>query len=260
MIKAPSRFLILFLCAFLVLGTAGCAHSVDPKEGTKAGISDPLEPVNRGVFAVNNALDKVLFDPICRVYNALLPDFARAGVHNFMRNLSSPILVGNELLQGDVRQAGVSTARFVINTTAGIGGLMDPAASVGLQYRDADFGQTLGVWGVGSGPYLVIPVLGPSSLRDAAGTAVDSYADPVRFWAYNTHHRWVYYTKVGVDFVDQRSRIMKPMNDLRNNSLDYYAAVRSAYAQERRAMVHHKKPESVDIPDYGSAAKQPDHP
>ncbi len=260
--KPASKFLIMLFCVFLVMGTASCAHSVDPKDGAKAGINDPFEPINRGIFGFNNVLDKIIIDPICRVYVAIVPDFMRSGVHNFMRNLTSPILVGNELLQGDFRQAGVSTARFVINTTAGVGGLMDPATSAGLQYKDADFGQTLGVWGFGPGFYIVIPVLGPSSLRDAAGTAADSYVDPVRLWAFNTHRRWIYYTRLGVDYVDQRSRIMKAMNDLRANSLDYYAAVRSAYAQERRAKIQHRKPENVDIPDYDKGAKQqqPDHP
>lgn len=240
---------MLLLCAVLMLGTASCARSVDPKTGYKAGINDPLEGINRGVFALNTALDTVLINPICRVYNALLPDFFRDSVRNFMRNVSSPILVGNELLQGDFHQAGVSTARFIINTTAGVGGLMDPAEGAGLHYADADFGQTLGVWGFGDGFYMVLPVIGPSSLRDTTGMFVDSYADPVRLWAFNTDREWIYYTRVGVDGLDQRARIMKAMNDLHRNSLDYYAAVRSAYAQKRHSMIHHGSPETVNIPD-----------
>jgi phospholipid-binding lipoprotein MlaA len=249
MTKAPHKIAMLLLCAVLILGTASCARSADPKTGYKAGISDPLEGLNRGVFALNNALDVVLLNPICRVYNALLPDFFRAGVHNFMRNLSSPILVGNEILQGDFHQAGVSTARFIINTTAGVGGLMDPAEHVGLHYADADFGQTLGVWGFGDGFYMVLPVIGPSSLRDTVGLAADSYADPVRLWARNTDREWIYYTRVGVSAVDQRARLVKAMDDLRKNSLDYYAAVRSAYAQKRASMIHHGAQAAVNIPD-----------
>ena len=250
MTKAPHKILILFLCAFLIMGATGCARSANPETGYKAGINDPLEGVNRGVFALNNALDTVIINPICRVYNAILPDFFRDGVRNFMRNVSSPILVGNELLQGDIKQAGVSTARFIINTTAGIGGLVDVAEGQGLHYADADFGQTLGVWGFGPGFYIVVPVIGPTSLRDGVGTLADGYADPIRLWSVNTDHRWVYYTRVGVDGLDQRARIMKAMNDLRRNSLDYYAAVRSAYAQKRNSMVRHEKQQVVDIPDY----------
>lgn len=259
MMKMPKKVVIIALCAFLTLGTAGCAHSVNPQEGYKAGIHDPLEPINRGVFAFNNALDTVIINPICRLYNALLPDFFRDGVRNFMRNLSSPILVGNELLQGDIKDAGVSTARFIINTTAGIGGLVDVASGQGLSYHEADFGQTLGVWGLGDGFYIVLPVIGPSSLRDTVGMTVDSYADPVRIWSFNTHREWIYYTRIGVDGLDQRARIMKAMEDLRRNSLDYYAAVRSAYVQKRAALIHHKDAKNVAIPDY-DAAHNPDHP
>lgn len=254
MTKTQHNILTLILCAFLMVGAAGCARSASPQEGYKAGIHDPLEGLNRGVFALNNALDMVVLNPICKVYNALLPDFFRDSVRNFMRNLSSPILVGNEILQGDFRQAGVSTARFIINTTAGVGGLMDVAASQGLTYADADFGQTLGVWGFGEGFYIVLPVVGPSSLRDAVGMTADSYADPVRLWAFNTDRRWLYYTRVGVDGLDQRARIMKAMNDLRRNSLDYYAAVRSAYAQKRNSMIRRERTEAVNIPNYS------DHP
>jgi phospholipid-binding lipoprotein MlaA len=256
MTRLPHKFLALALCAFLLMGTAGCARSVNPEVGYKAGINDPIEPVNRGVFAFNNALDIVLINPICRVYNALLPDFLRDGIRNFMRNISSPLLVGNEILQGDIKGAGVSTARFIINTTAGIGGLVDVASGQGLPYRDADFGQTLGIWGLGDGFYIVLPVIGPSSLRDTTGLLVDGYADPVRIWAHNTDRDWIYYTRVGVDGLDQRARIMKAMNDLRRNSLDYYAAVRSAYAQKRHAMIARDNAQAVDIPDYDAPAKK----
>jgi phospholipid-binding lipoprotein MlaA len=259
MMKMTQRLMVIMLCALLVVSATGCARSVNPETGYKAGIHDPLEPVNRGVFAFNNVLDQVIINPICRVYNAIFPNFVRDGIQNFMRNISSPIIVANELLQGDVRGAGVATARFVINTTAGIGGLFDPAGAHGLQYDPEDFGQTLGVWGFGDGFYIVLPVIGPSSLRDATGMLVDGYADPVRLWAHNTHRDWIYYTRVGVDGLDKRARIMKAMNDLRRNSLDYYAAVRSAYAQKRQALIRDEKPGTVDIPDYDAAATPKQH-
>lgn len=258
MTKLPHQFLILALCAFLLLGTTGCARSVDPETGYKAGISDPFEPVNRGIFAFNNVLDTVLIDPLCSLYNALLPDFFRDGIRNFMRNLSSPILVANEVLQGDIKGAGVATARFIINSTAGIGGLFDPAAAQGLPYSDEDFGQTLGVWGFGEGFYIVLPVIGPSSLRDTAGMAVDSYADPIRIWSDKVGKDWIYYTRVGVEGLDKRARLAKAMRDLRKNSLDYYAAVRSAYAQKRRSLVLDESGDSVDIPDYDAPARKHD--
>lgn len=228
----------LALCATLTLGTAGCAKSVDPQAGYKTGINDPIEPINRGIFAFNNVLDIAIIEPVAKFYNFVFPGFVRDGVQNFMRNLESPIILANQLLQGDIKGAGVATARFVINTTAGIGGLVDVASAQGLPYEPEDFGQTLAVWGVGDGFYLVLPILGPSSLRDGVGTFADSYADPVRLWADNTDREWIYYTRVAIDGIDTRSRLIKAVDDLRRNSLDYYAAVRSAYVQKRQTLIH----------------------
>jgi len=249
---------VLALCTVLITGTASCAHSVDQADGYKAGINDPIEPFNRGVFAFNNVLDIAIIEPVAKAYNFLFPPFFRDGVQNFMRNLKSPIIVGNELLQGDFKGAGVATARFIINTTAGIGGLVDVASAQGLQYEPEDFGQTLAVWGFGDGFYLVLPVIGPSSLRDGVGLAVDSYADPVRIIASNTDNDWIYYTRVAVEGLDTRARLVKAVEDLRRNSLDYYAAVRSAYVQKRHALIRDEKATnsngaadySAQIPNY----------
>jgi phospholipid-binding lipoprotein MlaA len=256
--KISKKITVIAMCLVLSFGMTGCANSVDPGAGYKSGyISDPIEPVNRGIFAFNNVLDIIIIEPICSVYNFIFPSFVRDGVQNFMRNLSSPIIVANQLLQGDFKGAGVATARFVINTTAGIGGLLDAASATGMYYEKEDFGQTLGVWGLGHGFYLVLPVIGPSSGRDLVGLAVDSYADPVRIWAQNTDHDWVYYTRVAVEGLDTRSRLMKAVQDLRKNSLDYYAAVRSAYTQKRYSLVRDENPEAVSavsaVPDYDDA-------
>lgn len=250
--KITQKITVIAMCVFLTFGVTGCASSVDPGAGYKSGyVADPIEPINRGIFAFNNVLDIILIEPICSVYNFIFPSFVRDGVQNFMRNLSSPIIVANQLLQGDIKGAGVATARFVINTTAGIGGLLDAASATGMYYEKEDFGQTLGVWGLGHGFYLVLPVIGPSSGRDLVGLAVDSYADPVRIWADNTDHDWVYYTRVAVEGLDTRARLMKAVKDLRSNSLDYYAAVRSAYAQKRHSLVRDENPDAASvIPDY----------
>jgi phospholipid-binding lipoprotein MlaA len=173
-----------------------------------------------------------------------------------MHNLRSPILVANNLLQGKVGDAGIATARFLINTTVGVGGLADVAGAQGLSYKDEDFGQTLGTWGVRDGFYLVLPVLGPSSLRDTAGLVVDSYADPVRLYADNTDNMWIYYTRAAVSGIDTRSRMIQAVDDMRRNSLDYYAAVRSAYSQHRQTLIRDEKPEDKPaIPSYNN-----DHP
>ncbi len=235
------KFMMIGLCSFLVLGMTGCASTKRDFQ-TNAPISDPLEPLNRGVFAFNNTLDRFLVEPVAKIYNAIFPDFFRDGVQNFMRNLRAPLIVGNNVLQGDFKGAGVATARFAINTTAGIAGLIDVAAAQGLEYQPEDFGQTLAVWGLGDGFYLVLPLLGPTTLRDGTGAFVDAFADPVRLYAFNRDEEWIYYTRGLVEAVDNRARIIRAVDDLRRNSLDYYAAVRSAYTQNRRALIRDQKP------------------
>jgi len=236
------KFMMIGLCSFLVLGTAGCASAKRDFQ-THAQINDPLEPFNRGVFAFNNVLDRFLIEPVARIYNAMFPDFFRDGVQNFMRNLRSPLIVGNNVLQGDFKGAGIATARFAINTTAGIGGLIDVAAAQGLEYQPEDFGQTLAVWGFGDGFYLVLPLLGPTTLRDGTGLVVDAFADPVRLYAFNRDEEWIYYTRGLVEGLDTRARLVRAVEDLRRNSLDYYATVRSAYAQKRRALIRDQNPD-----------------
>ena len=177
------------LCCMLLMGTASCARSVDPATGYRShSINDPLEFLNRTIFSFNNILDHMLIEPVSKVYLFVVPEFMRDGVQNFMRNLNSPIIIGNQILQFDGKGAGVAVARFVINTTAGVGGLVDVASRYGLEYEPEDFGQTLGAWGLGHGFYLVLPVVGPSSLRDGVGIAVDGFADPVRIVAHNTEN------------------------------------------------------------------------
>lgn len=213
------------------------------------GINDPLEPLNRAVFGFNDLLDVYLIEPAAEAYLAVFPDFARDGIQNFMRNLRAPLILANDLLQGKIGDAGVTTARFVINTTAGVGGLFDVASTQGLYYKSEDFGQTLGAWGFGEGFYLVLPLYGPSNLRDTVGLGVDGYADPVRIWTFKTGRDWIYYTRNGVEGFDNRARIVTAVQDLRRSSLDYYAAVRSAYTQKRRADVRSGST-SHSIPDY----------
>lgn len=236
------KFIMIGLCSFLLLGVSGCATAKNDFR-SQAQINDPLEPFNRGVFAFNNTFDRFLIEPVAKIYNAIFPDFFRDGVQNFMRNLRAPLIVGNNVLQGDFKGAGVATARFAINTTAGIGGLIDVAAAQGLEYQPEDFGQTLAVWGLGDGFYLVLPILGPTTLRDGTGAFVDAFADPVRLYAFNRDEEWIYYTRGLVEGLDTRARLVRAVEDLRRNSLDYYATVRSAYAQKRRALIRDENPD-----------------
>lgn len=218
--------------------------------------NDPLEGFNRAVFWFNDGVDTVLIRPLAVAYKAVVPAPARTGVRNVMRNLRSPLDLANQLLQGDVGGAGTVLGRFVINTTVGLGGLIDVAAENGLDYEYESLDQTLAVWGVPEGPYLVLPLLGPSSVRDAVGLSGEAYADPVRNWAQNTDRDWIIYTRTGLVGLDTRAELLEPLDDLKRNSLDYYAAMRSLYRQRRDGLIRDGAPDPSQlpaIPDYGDA-------
>ncbi len=218
-----------------------------------ASVSDPFEGTNRVVLDVNEAVDKAVLEPVARGYRFITPEAFRLALRNFLRNLKSPIIIANQMLQGDFEGTANSTGRFVINTLAGFGGILDLAEEGGIAYEPEDFGQTLAVWGVGNGPYLVIPLLGPSTMRDATGSLVDMYADPVRIYLFNTDREGWHYGRVAAGVVDQREEMLEIVDDLRRNSFDYYAAIRSAYVQRRNALVNDLNPDaasSPSIPDY----------
>jgi len=198
-------------------------------------IADPLEPFNRGVFWLNDKLYFYFFKPVARGYRLVMPRPARVSVSNFFSNLATPIRAGNALLQLQFRNFGTEIYRFVINTTFGIGGFFDPAAKIaGVKKVSKDFGQTLGYYNVGPGFYLVLPIVGPSSLRDAAGAFVDSFADPIRHADLNT------YEYLAVKFVDAETRLSLDQDTYEgivSDSLDPYLFIRSAYAQLRQAQI-----------------------
>jgi phospholipid-binding lipoprotein MlaA len=221
--------------------------------------NDPLEGVNRAIFGFNEGTDILLFRPAAEIYRTVVPNPIRNGIRNFLRNLRSPLDIANNLLQGDFPGAEVATKRFLINTTAGVGGVMDVAADNGLPYRSEDFGQTLAVWGIPEGPYLVLPLLGPSNFRDAAGVAADAYGDPLNLWAGNTDHDEIPATRSIVGGIDTRAGLIEPIDDMRRNSLDYYASLRSLYRQNRISEINNGKagpeeyPEFPEFPEDGTA-------
>jgi phospholipid-binding lipoprotein MlaA len=246
------------LVAFSVLLLAsGCAstNARDNKELVVGDeqISDPFEGTNRAILSVNEGIDKAVLEPVARGYRYVAPKPVRQGVRNFLRNLKSPIIMGNQLLQGDLEGFANASGRLVINTLLGVGGLFDVADMGGIPYEPEDFGQTLAVWGVGNGPYIVIPLLGPSTVRDGTGMLVDTFADPLRIYMFNHDLEWLHYTRVGVGILDTREEFLDVIDDLRRNSFDYYAAVRSAYYQRRQALVNDMDGSMAtgpEIPDY----------
>lgn len=226
-----------------MLGMTACASAPDGE------IADPIEGVNRGIFKFNDAVDTAVIRPVAKGYRKAVPQPARTGIRNVLHNLQSPQIIANNLLQGDIKGVGDSSTRFVANTLLGVGGIFDVAGKEGIKYEPEDFGQTLGVWGVGNSPYLVLPLLGPSSARDTAGMIVDTYADPLRLWLTNTDNEAWYYGKVAVSTVDKREELLDVLDDLKKNSIDYYAAVRSSYAQRREAQVRDQEGAGTAIPD-----------
>ena len=205
-------------------------------------VKDCFESVNRATFALNQSLDKVLFKPIAKTYR-VLPSPVRTGTSNVIVNLSSLITIPNNVLQGEFKTAGINTGRFAVNTTIGILGIFDVAKKMGFsKYEKEDYGQTLGVWGVGAGCYLVLPVLGPSTVRDTAGSFINIVGgDP--YYNASTHgnneylDRSDYMLTKALTAVDFRAKNLETLENLEKNSLDFYASVRSLYLQDRQRKI-----------------------
>ena len=199
-------------------------------------IYDPLEGINRTIFGFNNVADRVILEPVAKGYEKL-PSPIQSGIGNFLNNLKLPLAAVNQLLQGQGKNAAESSGRFLVNSTIGIFGFVDVADNIGLEQKEEDFGQTLSTWGVGDGFYIVLPLFGPSNLRDSAGMLMTMTTDPINAYAVNQGEAWVIPLKTAANAIDQRSQIIDEVNALRDNSVDYYAAVRSSYYQNRKAAI-----------------------
>ena len=244
---------LLTVLACLLL--TGCASNNDetPTYANGQKISDPFEGYNRAGFKFNDALDQAVLEPTARGYKYVMPDFAETGVRSAVRNLRSPLDFGNQVLQADFDGALGTLSRAMINTTFGVLGFVDLAADAGIPYEREDFGQTLAVWGVGHGPYIVAPLIGPASLRDHLANFGEALVDPVRLYLFNTDEETTYYIITTTALLDRRVQLLDILADLRKNSIDYYASVRSLYYQNRQAMVNDMDPERErlpEIPDY----------
>ena len=227
----------LFTLSFLIL-TACATKPTDPDAlSAYQQANDPLEPMNRVSFAFNDNLNQFVFRPFDKVYRWIFPEPVRTGVHNFSTNLSQPCYLVNALLQGDFKDGAQIFGRFFTNSTLGIGGLFDVATDLGIEAPKKDFGQTLYTWGVKeSGPYLVLPVLGPSNVRDATGTVADFFIDPVDWSLPKAEkHLLLYrYAIMGVDKIDSTSDLLW---NLKQSSVDPYAALRTMYQQNRKKVL-----------------------
>ena len=229
-------------CTFLA-STLLCGCASDP-----ASFGDPFEQTNRSVFAFNQKIDRNITRPVAVLYNHAVPQFARDNLHNVLSNLDSPVTLANDVLQADVARASQTAGRIAINSTLGLGGLVDLASRMGIPAHETDFGETLGSYGVGGGPYLVLPLLGPSNPRDFAGSVVDVFFDPLIYgkWRGATGLRTGHESG---DILDLRARNIDTVEELQQSSIDFYAAVRSAYRQHRESEINHGQ-SYQNLPDY----------
>lgn len=224
--------------AALVLAAqlTGCAHV--PRD-PDAGVYDPLEPMNRAIFKANMAIDRAFIKPVAQGYRAILPQFVRDRFRSFVENLVEPRVFINDLLQVRLNSAGMTFARFLMNSTVGIGGLFDPASKHNLPRQTGDFGQTLYMWGVGDGPYLVLPFFGPSNARDALGFGVDLVTEgrtnPAAGLVHEDDRTTVNVTLGVVYGIDLRERNIETLDAIESTSIDFYATLRSIAQQHRHA-------------------------
>jgi phospholipid-binding lipoprotein MlaA len=205
-------------------------------------ISDPIEPVNRGIFWFNDQADVYVLEPAARGWNYVLPNRMQSAIANFFDNVRFPVVMINNLLQAKFVDAASDTGRFVINTTLGVAGFFDPATDFGLERSDEDFGQTLGYWGVPPGPYLVVPLLGPTNLRDGVGRLVDTATAVYPLFA-------AFEYTIGATVTNSlnfRSQVIKQVRDAKRAALDYYVFMRDAYDQNRQARVEDRSEISAE--------------
>ncbi len=217
-----------FTMSCVLLTLTGCASMTG---------KDPFESFNRTMYALNNDLDRAVLKPLAETYQAVTPEPVNKGVTNFFNNLDDVLVVVNDLLQFKFKQAASDTSRLFINSTVGVLGVIDVAKDFDLPKHYEDFGQTLGSWGFDSGPYLVLPFLGPSSFRDAVGRPVDYFADP-RIYFRDDKYKDAFWASTALRLVDMRADLMQLEQVLDTSSIDNYSAIRDAYLQRRAYLVY----------------------
>ena len=238
------RFFKVFIISIFISTSsmAGSDGQNELSKETNGEVKDCFETVNRGIFAFNQVLDNIIVEPLAKGYR-YLPSPIKTGTSNALSNLSLVVTIPNNLLQGEISLAGKNSGRFLINSTIGILGIFDPASKMGLNdYEKEDWGQTLGKWGVGEGCYIVLPILGPSTVRDTVGSLTNYIGGDA--W-YNitvkndTHHfsDFDYYASVATKGVDFRAKNIESFDNLETNSIDFYASVKSLYLQDRRKKI-----------------------
>ncbi len=258
---------LLAVCALAVLGSTAHAETPAPAPsatkasasapaGPTAAVEDPWEKFNRGTYKFNNGLDHVLIRPLVQTYIHITPKFFRKGVSGIVDNLLSPTTAINDLLQGHPKLAVQATTRFVVNSTLGVAGVFDVAGATGLPGHHADFGQTLGRYGVTTGPYIYLPLFGPTTLRDGLGIGVDAFSDPVQL-AVGGRVGDFALLRFGVAGLDARTSADEQLQSLNEDAADPYATIRSVYSQNRAYMVRQAAGQPEVLPDFDETPAAP---
>ncbi len=249
------RRLISFIALLsLPVAMAACAEVPKSPEAQAEAleVNDPLEPMNRVVFDVNDFLDRLLVRPLTELYRFAIPDYVRERIAGVVSNMNEPVIFANNLLQGELTRAGITAGRFLLNTTAGAAGMYEVADELDLMKQQGDFGQTLNAWGVGSGPYVVLPVFGPSNIRDAVGRGVDMVMSPWQWIAARggrTVKNEVVYSSFAAEGLTRREENLEAYDALREGSLDFYAQMRSVYLQYRNKQLGIERPDTSKMFD-----------
>ncbi len=238
---SPRRLRHAILAGLVTMGLGACA-TPPPADDPDAvaefkETNDPLEPMNRVFYAINNGIDTVLLKPAAEAYRYVVPGKVRTGVDNMLSNLATPVRLGNDILEGKPRRAGDTTMRFFINTTAGVLGFFDVAADWGYPSHDANFGLTLANWGIDEGPFLFLPILGPTNPRDAFGFGVDTVADPFKWVGQGAVVQALSWSRFTLSALNQREKALDPIDQIKKTALDPYATFRSLFRQFRASQL-----------------------
>jgi phospholipid-binding lipoprotein MlaA len=233
----------------LALVAGGCAGPAATTDADATTVSDPLEGMNRFFFDMNQRLDRDAGKPAATAYRENVPQRVRGGLHNVLDNLGGPVDVANDILELQFENAGIAAGRFLVNSTIGVAGIFDVATDWGMPDRDRDFGETLGTYGVPTGPYLVLPLRGSTDVRDFAGNYLDGYATPLHFVRYDGNH-YVGWMKSTLGSMDNRSANLVTYADIERSSVDYYATMRTLYLERRARLVEDRTVRTAGLPDF----------
>jgi phospholipid-binding lipoprotein MlaA len=241
-----SRCALLRAMALALAVTAAACATPPPADDPEAlaewrETNDPFEPANRAMFEIHEVADRFVLQPVAEAYRDLLPQPVRNGIRNALGNLRAPVILANDLLQGNVSRARITLGRFMVNSTLGLGGILDVSREWGVPGHSEDFGQTLAVWGFGEGFYMFVPLLGPSSLRDLLGQAGDAAINPLTWLGQGAAVDAAGWVRLGLTVVDTREALLEPIDQVRATSLDPYATLRSAYRQRRAFEIENRE-------------------